>query len=366
MTTSAPTSMSLLGTLPKQSIDARALVQITKNPNCERLRAIVFSGTGTDQVMMQIFDPAYAQHQSPLAMAKGVMFENFICGNGASPLLGALQQASQLSPTDVEVLHVEKAVLAYPNNQKLAAAMALTTDVLKKRACGDRQVPAVVLQAALRVDLGNGEYAVVRPDMLIARAGAPIYCVGEIKGYCYMRDLTDPNDVAQAVQQMGVYHASLSMTMTRLGIVHPVPQRGVMVMHKPGGLSPIAHVQDIGGASSNTLRALGRRSATLNNVVNRLGVGVSLDSEPAIRSIPACYSGKCRAVCALHTICRDEAQAAGDPALLGVGVASLLKGAGCTIDRAIALSRGAPSMTLEESQLQSVLFNAENEWKGAA
>lgn len=369
MTASSPISpaAAMRGALPAAALDARAIVRLSKNPRCQRAAALTLVGSSPGKAMEHVFVPGFVEEQSRFALAKGSRFETVQTDNGAARLIQTLQDAKVIGPADVSVRNIKMETAGIRN--AVAAkqrAMALTDEILRRKAAGDPKAPTLVLQAALGIPLGSGEVACVRPDILVAPPTEPMYRPGEMKSYPYLHHLTDQKDIGEAAGQLGVYGMALELRLAHLQLAGKVPTHGVLVLVKPGGLQSIAHLQDIDRDISTARRIVNVRPRTLAEVATVIGVGKTLDNQAAIMRLRPYYSGKCRAFCALHDICRCEADARGNPAILGEEAEALLASADASIQRAAELLRGATPATAAESVLQHQLQTLDAEWRAAS
>ena len=361
------TTAALRGSLPAASLDARAIGRLAKNPQCQRLAGLTLVGSSPGKAMEHVFAPGFEEKQSKFAIAKGTRFERVQVEHGGARLIASLQEAGILGPQDVSFRNIE-AETAHIRNPVAAKqrAMVLTDEILRRKAAGDPTAPVLVYQAALGVPLGSGEIACVRPDLLLARPDQPMYGPGELKSYAYLHHLTDRHDVGQAASQMGVYGMALERRLEHLRLSRPVPTQGALVLVRPGGLQSVAQLQNIERDMSIARRIIDVRPRTLAEVAAVIGHGNTLDHAPAIMRLRPCYSGKCRAFCALHDVCRGEATATGNPAILGDETEAMLAAAGCDLSRAAELLRGAPPATPEEADLQRKLQKLDAEWRAAS
>jgi hypothetical protein len=240
------TAASLRGSLPSDSLDARAVVRLAKNTRCQRLAALTLVGSSPGKAMDHIFAPGFLEEQSRFSLLKGNRFETVQTDNGAARLLASLQDAGVTGPTDLAVRDLKDETSGIANKKAaMQRAMALTDDILRCKAAGDPSAPNVVLQAALGIPLGSGELACVRPDILVARQGEPMYRPGDMKSYAFVHHLTEQQDVGQAAAQIGVYGMALERRLQHLGIQLQIPTDGVIVMVRPGGLQSVAKLQNI-------------------------------------------------------------------------------------------------------------------------
>jgi hypothetical protein len=207
MTAPSPpvSAAALRGSLPSDSLDARAVVRLAKNPRCQRLAALTLVGSSPGKAMDHIFAPGFLEEQSRFALLKGNRFESVQSDNGAARLLASLQDGGIVGPTDLAVRDLKAETSAITNKKAaMQRAMALTDEILRRKTAGDPSAPNLVLQAALGVPLGSGELACVRPDILVARQGEPMYRPGDLKSYAFLHHLTEQQDVGQAAAQIGV------------------------------------------------------------------------------------------------------------------------------------------------------------------
>jgi hypothetical protein len=363
----AVTAASLRGSLPSDALDARAVVRLAKNPRCQRLAALTLVGSSPGKAMDHIFAPGFLEEQSRFSLLKGNRFETVQTDNGAARLLASLQDAGVTGPTDLAVRDLKAETSGIANKKAaMQRAMALTDDILRFKAAGDPSAPNVVLQAALGVPLGSGELASVRPDILVARQGEPMYRPGDMKSYAFVHHLTEQQDVGQAAAQIGVYGMALERRLQHLGVQLQIPTEGVIVMVRPGGLQSVAKLQNIERDISAARRIVDLRPRILAEVAAAIGPGAALDNQAAILRLRPCYSGRCRAFCALHDVCRGEAAAQGNPAILGDDAEALFSATGCTIARAAQLLGGAAPATPDEAALQQRMRDLETEWRAAS
>jgi hypothetical protein len=97
------TAASLRGSLPSDSLDARAVVRLAKNTRCQRLAALTLVGSSPGKAMDHIFAPGFLEEQSRFSLLKGNRFETVQTDNGAARLLASLQDAGVTGPTDLAV-----------------------------------------------------------------------------------------------------------------------------------------------------------------------------------------------------------------------------------------------------------------------
>jgi hypothetical protein len=135
---------------------------------------------------------------------------------------------------------------------------------------------------------------------------------------------------------------------------------------RPGGMQSIARLQNIERDIAIARRIIDIRPRTLAEVATAIGPGAALDNQAAILQLRPHYSGRCRAFCALHDVCRGEASAEANPAILGDDAEALFSAAGCTIARTAQLLGGATPATPDEAALQQRMRDLENEWKAAS
>jgi hypothetical protein len=361
----------LRGSLRSNAIDAGRVTMAAKNAACVRLRAMVMVGVDPNAVAQRVFGFPDNSEQSGFALRQGKAFERAQSRNGAARLLQALQQAEILGPEDVRVLDL--AQLPGLSSSSSAArtrarrrAIVETDRALRSKIVRNVDAPNVILQAHLPLPLeDDGEDAIVRPDVLIARSGEAMYHVGEIKSFTALRHLTDEQDVANAAAQCGVYGIALEAALRHLGSSEVVPTEAVLVFRKPGGFNAAPTLQRIDRDIEAARRVLDQLPRSLQDVENILGPGQALDTQTNMLRLPAAFNGACRSFCPLWQVCLSEGRRQGTPSVLGNDVEEAIGALGNT-QRARELMAGTAPVNDLERDLQRRLLAYQSELREAA
>ena len=360
----------LRGSLHYSAIDARRVTMAAKNASCVRLRAMVMVGVDPNKVAEGVFGIPANSEQSGFALRQGNAFERAQARNGAARLLEALQEANILDAADVRLLDLGQIQgLTSPSGllrvRARRRAVAETEAALRSKIAGNADAPNVILQAHLALPLGDdSEQAMVRPDVLIARATETIYRVGEIKSFAALRHLTDEQDVASAAAQSGVYGIALETALRRLGSPLAVPTEAALVFRKPGGFNAEPTLQRIDRDIETARRMLDQRPRSLREVAQILGIGQALDSQANVFRLPSNFTGTCRSFCPMWQVCLNEARRQGAPSVLGKDVEEAIGALG-TIERARELLAGAAPANDMECDIQRHLLAYRDEWREA-
>lgn len=365
----------LRGDLPQKSIDARRVVLLNKNPSCMRLRAILMVGIDLDILIEKVFKAKVPSEQSKFALSHGITFEKALYKNGGAGIIEALVVAGELNPGEYRnlPLHEMDGIDSHDTNRRRAAmkqAAMETRRALRMRAEGHPNAPNIILQPCLPLRLGDGaELAIIRPDVLYAKASAQVYSIGEIKAFAANNHLTDPGNVAGAAAQAGVYGVALEEFMREAGLPEAIIARlrteAALLLRKPGSMGAVAEMQPILRFIATARRMLERRPRSLQEVADLLGPGETLNKEENIHRLPARFCGGCRSFCPMWAICHGQALRAGAPSVLGNQVEDAI-GPVRTTGRALDLMRGAEAMDDIEREVQRRLRSALRELQGVA
>ena len=362
---------SIRGSLHPIGIDARGVSMIAKNTSCLRLHAMVIAGVDPNAVARDVFGLPDNSQQSSFALRQGNAFERAQYRNGAARLLQALRQAGILGTEDVRVLDLSQlpgSNSSSPEARKRARQRAIieTDRALRLKLARKIDAPNVIIQALLRLPLwDDGQEATVRPDVLIARSGAAMYQVGEIKSFPALRHLTDEQDVASAAAQCGVYGLALESTLRRLGSGEAVPTEAVLVLRKPGSFNSKPILQSIARDIATARCVLEQSPRSVQEIETVLGPDRALDTQANVRRLPAKFISACRSFCPIWQVCLDQSRQQGAPSLLGLDVEEVI-GALNNTQRARELLRGAAPANELESDLQRRLLAYQSELRNAA
>jgi hypothetical protein len=346
----------------------RRIDQFVANPRCDaNVRAVVHDVSMRDVARRDLpaDHPSLREGQSPFALARGVQFEKALYAP-PTRILEALVKAGVLPARHGEVLDLRLRAHggALPTLDAAATAFNSVLRGLAKTSPDVEadEVPAVILAPAMRLDgaplLPHGMFAA---DLIAVRLSehAPRVRlhVGEVKVYPDRGGHTDRTQLASARAQAGLYVHALRRTIDALalGASVQVEDAGFLVLAKPSSNLPSVRWPE-------DLRWQARRAedwwARLASVATQvLAEGVVADDEAKVAAVCAAetaYEEGCVSFCPRAPVCRQKALAAGDAAVLGADVASLV--GNVSLIRAEALLRGVakPVTSAEKALLARV------------
>lgn len=274
--------------------------------------------------------------QSPLAVARGVRFEQALLADGAERLRDAVREWPGARSPIGALLDVEAQAPVGPAAGSAAAALAererITLAALA--AAGRPGSPGLVWQPVLTARIAGVAFT-VKPDLLVAGAGR--YAVAEAKSYPDRGPHTPRADVATALGQAAVGRLAVAQAAARGHGPGPAPDT-VLLLARPGSLRPSLRHQTTRREDLVLSRADGAIARAAGAALAALPPGAALADPGAADAVPFRYTGLCRARCALAARCRERARAAGDPAVLGDDAAALL--AGTDLHEAAAAAAG--------------------------
>jgi hypothetical protein len=173
----SPIGPDARGPLPASPAGAAALYRAAELSACPAHSLMTLVHASPADVARVARGQNVPEGQSPLAIARGVRFENRLAADGGARLREALRPVSPRAATG-PMLNLHADVPMPPSGAGRAAALLererRTLAALRGRG------PAVVWQAALTVRIGPTAFR-VKPDMLMDTGRA--YAVGEVKSY---------------------------------------------------------------------------------------------------------------------------------------------------------------------------------------
>jgi hypothetical protein len=209
----------------------------------------------------------------------------------------------------------------------------------------------------------------IEPDVLVAADADRFYRPIEIKSYPDRAGKTDPADVRSACRQAAVAVVALRGAARALHLPDvdlAVPSAGDLVLRVPGGMSATLRAMTLRSEVASLERAIGEAPRNLEELEAMLAPGATLDNPLVLDQIPTSYRTSCKEHCGMAGKCKQQASAAGEPAIIGDTARELLAPAG-TISRALDLmnGRGAPPRTAEELALAEQLQEAFSQYRRA-
>lgn len=363
----------LRGKLPAESLGARGLERVARNPSCDRLRALTLASITPATAAQMVYGETPQEGQSPFALSAGNRFERLLYADGAARLVQLYRERGRLAANEGLVVDVSELVPGV-KPADLQRRREITLEFLRRKLAGDLTAPHVIIKPRLQVPLLGVEYD-TEPDVLVASGADTFYRAVEVKSYPDREGKTDPADVRGACRQAAVAVVGLRRALERLGVQDVgererlVPELADLVLRQPGNYYPTLRPMTLRGEVFSLQRALAETGDMLQEVealVAGLGEGATLDDPRVLDAIPANYVEGCREHCALAAHCKQEAVARGNPVLLGSQAREELAAAG-SIERGLDLlyGRGAAPTTPEEAALAQRLREAHAEYRSA-
>lgn len=285
--------------------------------------------------------------QSKFALARGVMFERGLLGDGATRLVTALVEKSVL-PAEAQVVDFRPRDQGGPlaSLEDGATQFAAQFDALVATGAP----PALLLGPVLRLPAAlNALDGVFIPDVVVVRQGQDgqtELVVGEIKAYHDRGGHTDAGKLAQARAQAGLYVSVLRALLRqhKRGAQVSVAHEGFLVMIRPGSSQPSVRAhEDLRWQARQAEANLARlREMASRSEVSAVRQGAR-KALAVVQQAPVRYRESCLGFCDRAAVCHQQACAQGDPAVLGDEVARQL--GGLRLDRATQLLDGAAATT---------------------
>jgi hypothetical protein len=299
--------------------------------------------------------------QSPFAIARGLQFERILYARDATALIESLVTAGVLPDRSSGFADLRLRLNGGRRCRSLDEARKFTADLLRSAAAQPEKAPAVVAGATVKIPGG-----VMLPeanlvlDVLAIRAGErpPELVVGEIKTYPDRAGYTDPRQLATARAQAGVYVHGLELVLEQLGLQEAlsIQRKGFLVLSRPGTNQPsIRADEDLRYQAERAKRGfeLLREAAA---VVDPLPDPEAESGFQAVINAETEYEETCLSFCDRAPICRVNAVAAGNAAVLGRDLVRFL--GATSLNRAIELLANATPTSDAETDLVRRLTDA--------
>jgi hypothetical protein len=357
----------LRGGLPFKQHGARGIVALTRNPGCQRQRTLIAAGIAPVTIARDIYKEAATEGQSPFAIQSGNSFEDQLFENGAAALLTLLQSEGRLGPAESKVVNVPQ---LHPGTDKVSLAKRdrLSRKLLAAKLAGDPTAPNIIVKPRMAISIAGVRYF-VEPDALVAADADVLHRVFEVKSYPDRDGKSDDGKMAQARRQGAVGILAVRETVERIrpgqGEVL-VPPLVDLILARRGYRQPTLRAgETVVGEIESIAIAIDQAPRDLADVERLLGPGVTLETAVAIEQMPANYRADCLSFCALAKICRRQAAAAGDPAILGTAYRELLPTTSLARAEELMTGAGAPPRDATEVRLATEMSTAIAEWRAA-
>lgn len=333
--------------------------QWAKNPSCAANTVSAVHNVRLDEAARKAgLTPSFGQ--SPFAIARGNRFEAGLFYEDAAKLRTALERKSCLPAGSSGFLDLRLKMNGGASLTTVDQALKATEDWLSRVATDGAGGESVVAAPMIRIPKG-----VILPEALliidavtvVVTHERPRITVGEIKVFPDRGGHTDPQQLASARAQAGIYRHALELSVASLGLGNEVDiaPDGFLVFTWPGSNSPAIRAgEDLTYQAIRAERGFVRLEQVAASIVR--DNDFSSDNPTLIQRVLDAdteYSESCLSFCDLAPRCHQRALEAGDAIVLGAEVKRLL---GSTkLERAIELMNGATAADDREADLQRQL-----------
>ena len=295
--------------------------------------------------------------QSPFAMARGQMFENYLVRNDAQVLVTALQRDVNFTLPSPRLVDLRK---GHPRNYlglqiRAGKTKQLLLDIIEQRAGAPHLIVGAVFETPI-----VGIPSFLEADAVAARdSGHPQIYTGEIKSFPIVDGRLDSQQLGKATDQAAVYQLLLQMTVEDVGgdpsFVSPT---AMIITPVNTGFQPRVSSLDISSRVQRT-RELLEVVPELDELASKIPLAVSfetvanknntdrqrLDTLDVIADAAGTHlCSSCMAACPLFRFCRRRAHAGGELTVLGDTASRLLPGIGTMADvRRLSAGDQAPT-----------------------
>lgn len=313
--------------------------QWAKNPYCLANTVSAVHGISMADVARQEKLPT-TMGQSPFALARGQNFERGLFRAGAERLIAELAAKRVIPSAEADFRDFRLRLNGGPS-KTLDDARESTSRLLEAVAAGTTRKKAI-LAAGATVSVPGGVMlpeAILVIDVMVIRRDGPLpeLAVGEIKTYPDRGGYTDPEQLAQARAQAGVYVHGLDLVCKALkldGRVR-VARKGFLVLSRPGFNVPsVRGDEDLDHQAKRAERGFDRLRA-----VAAAGIpSAEPDRLAAVSTASTDYREACLSFCDRVTLCREKALERGDATVLGEDMRRFL--GSVDLRRAVAILGG--------------------------
>jgi hypothetical protein len=334
--------------------------QWAKNPMCEANTLSAVHNVRLDKAAKALgIEPSYGQ--SPFAIARGNRFEAGLFFEDAAKIRAALERKGGLPGGSTGFLDLRLKLNSGTRVTSIDQALAETEEWLQRIAVHPTTAESIVAAPMIKIPKG-----VILPEALLiidvvtvtsTVSGRARVTVGEVKVFPDRGGHTDPQQLASARAQAGVYRHALDLAVASLGLADSlaIAANGFLVFTWPGSNSPsIRANEDLTYQAIRAERGFQRLEEVALGVVR--DDDFSADNPTLIQRVldaPTDYSEACLSFCDLAPRCHQRALDADDPIILGGEVKQLL--GDTTISRAIELLNGIEPIDDREADLQRQL-----------
>jgi hypothetical protein len=333
--------------------------QWAKNPTCDANTLSAVHNIRLDHAARAAgLEPSFGQ--SPFAIVRGNRFEAGLFRNDAETLRAALERKRCLPSASTGFIDLRLKLNGGARIVSVDEALGETAEWLHRLSMHPAGAESIVAAPMIRIPRG-----VILPEALliidavtvVERAGRAHVTVGEIKVFPDRGGHTDPQQLAAARAQAGVYRHALALTVESLGLVDDivVAADGFLVFTWPGSNSPaVRGGEELSYQAIRAARGFDRLEEVAQAIVR--DDDFSADNPTLSRRVLEAgtdYSEACLAFCDLAPRCHQRALDADAAVVLGTEVKRLLGETSLT--RAIDLLNGSAPESDREWDLQRQL-----------
>lgn len=333
--------------------------QWAKNPTCDANTLSAVHNVRLDMAARAVgLVPSFGQ--SPFAIARGNRFEAGLFYDDAVRLRAALEQKGCLPEASSGFLDLRLRMNGGKRFATVDQALRATEEWLRRIAANPVTSQSIVAAPMIRIPKG-----VILPEALliidaatvVVRDGRPRVTVGEVKVFPDRGGHTDPQQLASARAQAGIYRHALKLAVAALGLADAVDvaSDGFLVFTWPGSNSPAVRAgEDLTYQAIRAERGFVRLEEVAMSIVR--DDDFSADNPTLIQRVldaDTQYGEACLSFCDLAPRCHQRSLDADDAIVLGADVKRLL--GDTLLDRAIELLNGAKATSDREADLQRQL-----------
>lgn len=334
--------------------------QWAKNPACDANTLSAVHNVRLDAAARKVgLSPSFGQ--SPFAIARGNRFEAGLFLENAARLRQALEAKGCLPPSSTGFVDLRLKMNGGRYVSSVDEGLRLTQEWLQRIACDPGTAESLVAAPMIKIPKG-----VILPEALLiidavtvtaADAMRPRVTVGEIKVFPDRGGHTEPQQLASARAQAGVYRHALELALQELGLadVIDIATDGFLVFTWPGSNSPSVRAgEDLTYQVIRAERGFQRLEEVAHSLVRT--DDFAADNPALIQRVldaDTNYSEACLSFCDLAPRCHQHSVDVDDAIILGTDVKRLL--GETPISRAIALLNGAVPFDDREQDLQRQL-----------
>lgn len=335
--------------------------QWAKNPTCEANTLSAVHNVRLDKAAeVAGLTPSFGQ--SPFAIARGNRFEAGLFYEDAAKLRSSLERKGCLPAGSSGYLDLRLRMNGGTRIGTIDQALAETEAWLRRIAADAANAESIVAAPMIKIPKG-----VILPEALLIidvvtvthqTPGRVRVTVGEVKVFPDRGGHTDPQQLASARAQAGVYEHAMNLAVDALGLAEgiEVDTRGFLVFTWPGSNSPsIRPNEDLTYQAIRAQRGFERLEEVALALVRDDDFSAdNLQLISRVLEAPTEYSEACLSFCDLAPRCHANALEADDSIVLGGEVARFL--GDTTISRALELMAGSPPDNDREVDLQRQLI----------